>query len=155
MSVVTFRVEGFRNLDRALEELEKLATRRAVARRALIKAAEPTAELMRLLAPDDPSTANYDLVESIGVGTRLSERQKRLHRRMFRNERAAVEAFVGAGPVPHAHLQEFGTEHHAPQPFARPAWEADKMAILQRLGREMWGEIRRTVERVRRRQVQG
>lgn len=148
---VTFEVEGFREMEAALDELEKLATRRAVARRALIKAAQPMAEIMRNLAPDDPRTANEDLVASIGVGTQLSDRQKSLHRRMFQNDRAAVEVFVGAGPVPQAHLQEFGTVHHAAQPFARPAWDQDKVALLDRLGREMWAEIEKSVQRARRR----
>ncbi|MDG3040440.1 HK97-gp10 family putative phage morphogenesis protein [Roseicyclus marinus] len=151
--MVSFRVEGFREMEAALDELASLSTRRSVARRALIKAAQPMAELMRSLAPDDPNTANEDLVGSIAVSPTLSDRQRGLHRRMFPNHRTSVEVFVGAGPVPQAHLQEFGTQHHAPQPFGRPAFDMDARNLIDRLGREMWSEIQRSVARARRRQA--
>lgn len=151
---VTMKLSGFREMEQALEELEKLATRRAVARRALIKSAQPMAEIMRTLAPDDPATSGDDLKASIGVGTKLAPRQARSHRRMFANDRAAVEVFVGAGTVPQAHLQEFGTQNHGMQPFARPAWDQDKEALLRRLGEEMWTEIEKSVARARRKAAQ-
>lgn len=147
--IISFEVEGLREVEEALDELDKLSTRRSVGRRALVNAARPTAEIMRSLAPDDPLTAGEDLEESIGVGTRLSDRQRRLHRRS--PDRTKVEAFVGAGPLPQAHLQEFGTVHHPPQPFARVAWDMDKMNVLRRIGEGMWAEIKNAVERVRRR----
>lgn len=148
----TMRLEGFEGFERNLANLERLATRRAVARRALIKAAKPMAEIAQGMAPvGDTNT----LAPSIMVGTRLSKRQASLHRKMFRNDRAAVEVFIGAGPLSSAHTQEFGTVHHAPQPFMRPAWDQDHKALLQRLGELMAKEIDKAITRQARRAARG
>jgi HK97 gp10 family phage protein len=141
---VTMKLDGFEGFEKNLEQLEKLATRRAVARRSLIKAAQPMADLAQGMAPvGDTNT----LAPSIMVGTKLSKRQAALHRKMFRNDRAAVEVFVGAGPLSSAHTQEFGTAHHGPQPFMRPAWDSDHKALLQRLGEIMAKEIDKAIMR--------
>ena len=149
---VTVNLEGFENFERNLAQLQKLATRRAVARRALIKAAQPMADMAQGLAPVGDSNT---LAPSIMVGTKLSKRQAPLHRKMFKGDRASVEVFVGAGPVPSAHTQEFGTVHHAPQPFMRPAWDRDHKALLQRLGELMAKEIDKAVTRAARRANRG
>jgi HK97 gp10 family phage protein len=141
---VTMKLDGFDGFEQNLAQLEKLATRRAVARRSLIKAAQPMADLAQGMAPvGDTNT----LAPSIMVGTKLSKRQAALHRKMFRNDRAAVEVFVGAGPLSSAHTQEFGTAHHGPQPFMRPAWDSDHKALLQRLGEIMAKEIDKAIMR--------
>ena len=148
----TMRLEGFEGFERNLANLQRLATRRAVARRALIKAAKPMAEIAQGMAPvGDTNT----LAPSIMVGTRLSKRQASLHRKMFLNDRAAVEVFIGAGPLSSAHTQEFGTTHHAPQPFMRPAWDQDHKALLQRLGELMAKEIDKAITRQARRAARG
>lgn len=148
---ITMRLDGFSNFEKELAKLEKLATRRSVARRALKKAAQPMADLAANMAPSDDG----DLKASIGVSTKLSSRQAGMHRRMFRDDRAAVEMFVGAGPLPSAHTQEFGTVHHAPQPFMRPAFDQDHMNLLRRLGDEMAKEIEKAVTRAARRAARG
>lgn len=152
---VTTRLEGFKGLEDELAKLEKLATRKSVARRSLKKAAEPLADLMRRLAPDDPATQGEDLAASIAVSTKLSKRQRGSHRKMFRNDKAAVEMFVGAGPLPQAHNQEFGNIIHAPQPFARPAWEQDQNALLERLGKNLWDDVQKTIARANARAARG
>jgi hypothetical protein len=101
---VTVQTTGFRELEAALAELGKMATQKAAARRALIKAAEPVASMAEALAPRDTG----GLAISIGIGTRLTKRQAALHRRMFRSDRAAVEVFVGAGGLAQATQMEFG-----------------------------------------------
>nr|WP_301538897.1 HK97-gp10 family putative phage morphogenesis protein [Pseudogemmobacter hezensis] len=72
--------------------------------------------------------------------------------------------FMYVGPTvkaPHAHLVEFGTAPHinggkfagtkhpgtAPQPFARPAWDEDKEAVLKRIGEELGKEITKAARR--------
>src|SRR5690606_397632 len=87
---------------------------------------------------------------SIGVGTQLSKRQRGLHRKMFKSDKASVEVFVGAGSVPHAHLQEFGTKNHGPQPFARPSWDSHKDQLIPQIGEEMWAEIDKAAKRLAR-----
>ena len=139
-------VSGLRDLARTLEGMTK-ATAKAALRRALKQSAEPLAAAMREAAPRG-ATAEDTLAPSIAVSTKLSARQKRLHKRMYRNDKAAVEMFVGAGPDPAAHNQEFGNAHHAPQPFARPAWDAGKDALLERLKDNLATEIDKTAKRI-------
>ena len=160
MTSVTMKLEGFAELDLQLEKLSKSAGK-GVLRRSLKKAAEPMAEIARALAPDDPSSGGFDLRKSIKVGTRLSRSQKRAHRKMFRNDKASVEMFVGAGPLGQAIYTEFGTApfinggHYAgtqnpgirAQPYMRPAFESDKMAMLERLKSELWSELKKSIIR--------
>lgn len=143
---VEIKIEGLRELEQQLLRL-KTGTAKGAVRRVLKKSAEPMADLMRDFAPDDPTTANEDLVSSITVTSALSPRQKSAHSRMFRDERAAVEMFIGPGPLPHATFQEFGTRHHQPQPYVRPAFDADVHAMLNRISNEMRIEIDRTISR--------
>lgn len=147
--VVTIQLQGFRELEQALAELGNSRLRKASARRALLKAAQPLADRANLLAPDDP-TDGFDHIR-VAVGTRLSRRQARQHRRMFRDDRAAVEVFVGAIPHPASWNQEFGNINHGPQSFMRPAWEQDKMAMLERIKADLAADIQRTVARAARR----
>lgn len=153
--VATVRLEGFADLDRALEQLGRDVTQKASLRRALKKAAEPMAEIARGLAPDDPATQGDDLKSSIAVSTKLSRRQQRQHRRMFRDDKAAVEMFVGPGPDPAAWNQEFGNVNHAAQPFMRPAWDTDQRALLDRLKAELRTDIDKAVARAARRAARG
>lgn len=137
-------LEGFGDLDLQLGRLRP-ATGKAALKRALRTAAQPMADLMISLAPDDPSTPAPDLKSGIIVSDKLSTRQASLHRR---TDRAAVEMFVGPGPDPAATQQEFGNVNHGPQAFARPAWDQDKDLLLQRLADEMRKEISASLSRV-------
>lgn len=141
-------VKGLRELDEALDDLSKAAGKAAM-RRALIKSAEPVARVMAALAPRKSGR----LIASIEVGVKLAPRQAGLARK---ETKSSVEAFVGASYKKgaggrHAHLQEFGTRHHAAQPFARPAWSQEGMATLKRVEVEAWAEIEKALERARRR----
>ena len=138
---------GFAELERALQDLGRATTQKASLRRAAIKSLRPLADLAQSLAPRDTRA----LQDSIGVGTRLSNRQAKLHRRMFANNRATVEVFAGAASLPQATQMEFGNVRHAPRPFMRPAWDAEGQATLDRLKREIWADIKRTAARQARR----
>lgn len=139
------KLEGFSDLDRAFDDLSR-AVGKAVLRRAAIAAAEPMARVMRSLAPKD----ELDLSESIDVSTKLSARQAALHRKMFRNDRDAVEIFVGPGPDPAAHIQEFGSEHVTPQPFARPAFDQEWRGFIDKARVEIADQLQRAAERAAR-----
>lgn len=161
--MTTIKLEGFAEVDAALEDLSKAAGK-GVLRRAGIKALHPIAETAFNMAPDDPATGGYDLKASIGVSTKLSPRQKAKHRKTVRDDKSSVEVFVGAGPITQAHTVEFGTAPHinagmfagtqhpgtAPQPFMRPAWDAGKMGVLEDLKRELWAEIEKAAARAAR-----
>ena len=145
------KLEGFKELEKELARIDKATTAKAALRRSLKKSAQPMADLMVSLAPDDPETAGDDLKSSIAVGTKLSKKQGSAHRKMFRNDKAAVEMFVGPGVDPAAWNQEFGNINHGPQPFVRPAWDRDHRALVDRLGRLLWDDIQKTVARAERR----
>lgn len=143
---VDFTIEGLSDLETAFEELGNVNQRRASARRAMKKAAQPIADTAQRLAPRDKG----NLAESISVGTRLSRRQAKLHRKMFRDDRAAVEMFIGAGPLSSAHNQEFGNQNTPPQPFLRPALESGHMGYLNTISAELWADIQKTAARAER-----
>jgi hypothetical protein len=80
---------------------------------------------------------------------------------MVRDDKASVEVFVGAGPLPQAIYKEFGTEPHinagifagtqnpgtAPQPFMRPAWDSGGAKVLDDLKKELWSEVDKAAKR--------
>ncbi len=146
-TIVSVKVEGLRELEVALKELPK-ATAKATLKRILLKYGAPVAETMRGLAPDDPHTNRNDLKHSIAVSTRLSKRQAKLHRKENKDDRDFAEVFIGAGALPQAHLQEWGTINHGPQPFARPAWDQHKDGMLEGFKDDLWKEIAKTAARV-------
>tara|TARA_R110000868_G_scaffold25149_3_gene98218 strand:+ start:2306 stop:2806 length:501 start_codon:yes stop_codon:yes gene_type:complete len=166
---MTTKLEGFKELETALAEIEKKATAKGVMRRALKKAAQPVVDAAIGFAPEGP-TGN--LKKSITISTKLSKRQAAKNRKLVADGKAAVEMFIGpdynvAGR--HAHLVEFGTGPHinggtfagsqhpgtAPQPFMRPAWDAEGRKTLDRLGKEMWSEIEKTAARAAKKAARG
>jgi hypothetical protein len=150
---MSVELEGFAALERELLRLSK-SQGKASLRRSLKKAAKPMAELMIDAAPRGDG-AEDGLAETIAVGTKLSKRQAKKHRKMFKDDRSAVEVFVGPGPDPAAWNQEFGNIIHGPQPFVRPSWDADHMPLLVRLGREVWNDLEKTLDRAARKAAKG
>jgi HK97 gp10 family phage protein len=136
---VTVKVEGLSACAEALRELPR-AVARDVMLRILTDRAEPIAETARNLAPVDLG----DLRDSITVSTRLTKRQRGLHTKEGRDD---VEVFVGPGPHPQAHLQEFGTVRHPPQAFMRPAWDEHQGKLLDNIAEDLWDEIRQAARK--------
>lgn len=135
------KVEGLRELDKALMTM-KQSTARGVVRRVLLKAAQPIADDMAARAPRD---TGY-LGDHIDTGVRLSRRQSKIS-----PKRSDVEVFAGASRVIQATLQEFGTSDAPPQPFARPAWDAGKMKALGDIKAGLGEEIAKTAARAAKR----
>lgn len=140
------KVEGLKELERALQQLPK-ANAKAVLRRTLKEAGEPVAKTARALAPKQ---MGY-LRESIDVSTKLSGRQARLHKKQ-----SPVEMFIGPGPDPAGHLQEFGSGpgHHA-QAFMRPAWDQHKSEVLDTIANRTWLEIEKAAARLAKKSTKG
>ncbi len=136
------KIEGLKELEAALHRLPRAVGKRFL-RATLRKIGQPIADDARAKAPRDDGT----LQNSIGVGSKLTKRQRSLHRRMFRNDRASAEVFVGAGGVPQAHIKEFGSITNAAQPFLRPAWDAHKGQLVEQMKTELWGQIERRAKR--------
>src|SRR5262245_33999006 len=127
MAREVFRIDGLEELEQTLIGLAdefgvSRSTGKNILRRALIRAGKPIEVPAKRLAPE----LTGDLRISIDSSATLSSRQRGQHRK-----KSTVEVFVGAGPLPQAHLQEFGTAHQPAQPFLRPAWDANRMASLE------------------------
>jgi len=148
---VTVKLEGFAELEAAMEELSKAAGR-GVLRRAGLKALKPIAEAAAAKAPRG---ASGELAAGISVGTKLSKRQKGIHKKTVRDDKSSIEVFAGAAADPAAHNQEFGNENHGPQPFMRPAWDAGKNKVLDDLKTELASEIDKAAKRAARKRARG
>jgi HK97 gp10 family phage protein len=145
---VTIKVEGFRQLEKALEELESSATRKNVLRRSLKEAGEPVAAEANSRAPRGPTK---QLSKSYRVGTRLSKRQSKLERRLWKEQanKPFVAAYIGTD-LSRGGYQEFGTDEHKAQPHFRPAWESGKLGVLEDIKKSMKKNIKKSAERARR-----
>lgn len=139
------KIEGLAELQTVLRELPD-ATAKNVVRRILRKRGEPIAEAARQRAPYDQG----DLKDSIAVGTRLTKRQRRLHRKIDPSD---IEVYIGPGSLPQAHLQEFGTQEIPAQPFMRPAWDRNRESVLHNLRVDLWNEIQKAAGRLARKRA--
>lgn len=140
---VTFSIEGLRETEAALAELPK-ATAKNAGRRALRAGAQPMLDDFQSRAP----RLSGHLVETAGISTKLSRRQKAQHK--SQEDRDNVEMFIGAGPNPQAVQQEFGNENHPANPSLIPAFENNKRRSVTIIGDALWKEIRRAAERLAR-----
>ena len=146
-------IHGFKELDAALAELEKRQGVR-IANKALRAASEPVAEEMR-------ARTKGSLRESIGVGNKLSVRQRAISRSL--GGAASIQMHTGPNYAlgfggRSGHLIEFGTGQRVQtttgratgrvqaKPFARPAWDNNKMKSLEIIKKVMWAEIARVAK---------
>jgi HK97 gp10 family phage protein len=136
--VLTVKVDGLRQIEKAMMEL-KPAAAKAVTRRVAKKALQPIADKAKSLAPEDEG----NLRDAISVSTKARKGMQKPD---------AVNVFVGVatseGRV--AVNQEYGNEDHAAQPFMRPAWEGGKMKVLSDFKDGMTVEVGKSVQRARR-----
>lgn len=163
--VLKVSVEGLRELDRALAELPK-ATARNTLHRVLKRAAQPIADAMAANAPVDTGklkasiaistkirntmgSAEYAEAMRQGLGKAAASSALRAARRANPSQKSFAEVYVGpAKGGAHGRLQEFGTVHHKPQPFARPAWDQEQDNALAIITRDLGDEIMKSAARV-------
>lgn len=135
------KVEGLRELQKALQELPR-ATAKNVMKRVLMQAGQPVADQAESLAP----VKTGRLQKAIGLGSKLTRRQKSTS-----PKQSAVEVYIGVGrSLPQGVFQEFGTINNGPQPFLRPAWDSNKMGVLEKIKDLTWTEIKKAAERIAR-----
>lgn len=127
-----FEIEGLAALQDKFRRLPN-GTRKAILRRVGRKALQPIAVKARSLAP----RLTGRLRKSIKVGGRLSRHQYLL----YGNKTGGVEMYVGPGPLPYAHMIEFGTDKIKAQPYMRPAWDACRVQAMQDIKNLMWDEV--------------
>jgi HK97 gp10 family phage protein len=132
--IVTVRTEGFKELEAALLELPK-ATGLNVAKRALLKAGEPIAAAAAANAPRRTGR----LAADIEVSTKLAQDVPK--------GRSKAEVYIGPSRDPRGQFVEFGTARTAPQPFLRPAFDANAQTALAIIRTELKTEIDKAVAR--------
>ena len=148
---MSIRIEGLKELDRALGQLPR-ATGKNILRRVARKALEP-------IIADAKSKVHVisgKTKDSLAVSTKLSHRQKALHKKLVPGDKSSIEVFAGAGPhnfVPQAIWEEFGTVKQSPHPFLRPAWDGGKMRALNDIKKNLWAEIQNAAVRVARKKT--
>lgn len=153
---------GVEETAKALRDIGKDKTIKAAQRRELRKAATPTLEMARRNAP----TETQRMRDGISLSGILSRKQRRGGRYAKDPTQNTVHLFLGAKPRGPAVLTEFGTGPRytkkgkftgsAPaQPFLRPAWEADKMNILDRYQRGISKSILRAARRANKKRAAG
>jgi HK97 gp10 family phage protein len=174
---VTVKLSGFKELEAELAKLSKGVGRNALMR-AGMTALEPMARAARANAPVDEG----DLRESIDVGTSVvNDVGKAAFASVMRaggGEAAAVQALrdarrQAAGTAPSVALfmgpiaapdrntaikaiaQEYGTSRHPPQPYMRPAFDAQAQPTVDRLHKELWFEVSLAVQRAERKAARG
>lgn len=136
---MSIRMEGFKELGQALDQLPK-ATARNTLRRVLKKAAEPVRDAMADKAP----VLTGRLKQSIVVGTKLTSRQARDAKREGKH---FAEVHVGTAD-PAGVVQEYGSFKEPAQPFARPAWDATSTDALVTISTELGAEIEKAAARL-------
>lgn len=139
-----FKVEGLKELDQALVALsEEFHPRNArnVLRGALKDGGKIIADAGEANAP----RLSGELADSYTVGTKLSRRQKRQHKK-----ESQIEVFVG--PTPHAKSvqTEFGNAHQAPHPHLRPAWDSNVTRVLDLIVSQIKERLEKTRARLAR-----
>jgi HK97 gp10 family phage protein len=140
--MIKVKVDGFKECEKALNELSN-ATARNVIKRAAFAAAEPVKATAESLAPVNQG----ELREDFAISTQLTKNQRKQSRKQ-----SAVEVYVGVAGKrgPFAHLPEYGTAHSAPRPFMRPAIDANLGRVFATFVRELKAETDKAMERARR-----
>lgn len=142
-----FKLEGFKELDKALGQLPKATAKNAL-KRTLKKAAEPVLDAIVSHAPRDTGYLSH----SFGISFTLNASQRRL----ARNEtKSFAEIYIGTRRGSFAAFHEFGTVEMQPSPFMRPAWEATQDRALNIIKVELAGEIEKAAKRYAKKLAKG
>lgn len=153
MSKITIRLEGFRELERALAEDLPKATAKNVLKRTAINSMEMVRQKMAQLAPFDPLDRDED-------GNHLNETMKtepakaRRQRGSVRFERSTgVQVMTGPAPVgkrarANAGWQEDGTVKMAANPYARPAADSEGRAVVEFVKNELAFQIEKSKAKI-------
>jgi HK97 gp10 family phage protein len=114
---LTVKVEGLREIERAMKELGVQASNR-IARSALNRSATPVVKRAKQLVPVDTGALRKAIT-------------KRLRRQRRGSDRQTILIGVERPRSRIAHLIEFGTAHQAAQPFLRPSLDESVSDVLR------------------------
>lgn len=155
VSGVTFH--GGRQLERALLELSQKEAKK-VGRRAVRVAAKPILDDAKANVPVDKGRLKRALqlrVDTLrgnrSVMSALINIKFRGDYRPTKTARARYSYQIGSEPKVYGYMVEFGLGPHAPvpQPFLRPAWDAQGgQTALNRLGKELGEGLERAARQL-------
>lgn len=154
---MTVKLEGFRELERALADLPR-ATGKSVLRRVAKAALEPMADSAAAKAPTDSGKLAFSIVVSEKRTRRARASATRLVRGKFRAAAStgiaiAMGPAAGQGTLQYATFVEFGTIDTPAQPFMRPAWASGSEAALEYIKDNLSTEIEKAAARVAKKQA--
>lgn len=155
MAGKSFRIEGFRELERALAEDMPKATARNVLNRAATKAMERIRLKMAELAPYDPRDRDEDGNHLKDTMRTQPVTAKRARGRVRLDRSAGVQVMTGPAPVgrrarANAGWQEDGTAKMAPNSYARPAADSEAEAVLRDVEKALADEVGKAKARIAR-----
>ncbi len=141
--MILFKVDGFKQLRRQLDDMKNQALAAKVLGAAMRKAFAPVLEAARAMVPIDEGL----LRESLSLTLRRSKRDDTIQVGLrigggvrAKQAAAAGAAFGSAADVPPArrwHFIEFGTANMAAHPFLRPALDSNAARVLELLKSEL------------------
>lgn len=152
---ITVKTSGFKELERALAEELPKATGKAVLRRTAINSMKRIEDRMADLAPFDANDRDGDGRHLRETMTTKVVKAKRARGSVRFASQGGIT--VATGPAPtgrrarrNAGFQERGTVKMPAQPYARPAADAEGMAVIDDVKTELASQIDKAKARIAR-----
>lgn len=147
----TFKLEDFKELERALAEELPKATARNVLRRTGTNAMKRIEDKAKQLAPVHGAGHAGDVHLADHIATKPTKAKRTSRTRFARS--SGVEVATGpAAPDRYnrriAGFQEYGTVHHAAQPYMRPAADSEGMNVIGEVRDELTSQIGKAKARI-------
>ena len=142
------KLEGFRELEKALRELPK-STGKATLRRVARGALEPLAARAAALAPERTGRLGF----SIAVSEKRTRRARKEEGKRPDGITMSMGPAAGLGTLNYAAFDEFGTIDTPPQPYMRPAWDAGASGALDYVKENLAAEIGKSADRLARKKA--
>lgn len=168
---ITVKVSGLKECDAALAELSK-GMARGVLKRVLMAAGQPMADAASANTPKDTHELERSIIVSSKIDNRIGKKEYSDVMKSGGTKAEAVEALKGArrgggesfalvfvGPTKarskaaaiKRRVQEFGSKQQSGKPYMRPAFDALKYAVLEKIKELLMPEIEKTIARAKKR----
>lgn len=141
MDSISFKTEGFAELEQQLQALAEGYRSDLVARNTLVKAVKvamgPVLQTAQVMAPYDAvhNKTGIHLRETLRLDARIPSDKDRLSE--YVKETDSVIGVVSAKKSAVSLSQEFGNARTSPQPFLRPALESNLQKVVSILKSEL------------------
>lgn len=127
---IDVRIEGAKEIEAKLGKIES-KVRRKLLRQAVRASAKPIRDEAARLAPRRTSEPPRGSSEHHPLGAELHRNIKIRAASRKSQRRLGMDAGVRVRAAPQGILQEFGTVHHAADPFLRPAFDTQKATSIR------------------------